>query len=55
VHCVACGEGLAEAVYSVLDESMRYPLCLECDKKVDLCLLVVEWEAQVRIDQLSEV
>ena len=44
MECWACGEELAEGevVYDERDETQRYPLCIVCDKTVDVRLLVVE-------------
>lgn len=46
MECAACGRELAEAVYSVDDESQRYPLCQKCDEVVDVRLLLLEQVAQ---------
>jgi hypothetical protein len=55
MDCVACGVVLAEPVYSVEDEECRYPLCRECDKSVDLRLMLMEAQAQGEIDMIAEM
>ncbi len=55
MDCWACGEGLAGPVYHEDDESQRWPLCSECDKTVDLRLMLLEAQAQGEIDQLAEM
>jgi len=57
VFCVQCGKRLrpSRVRYCVDDESQRWPLCSECDKTVDLRLMLMEAQAQGEIDQLAEM
>jgi len=56
VDCVQCGKRLkpSRVRYLIEDECQQWPLCSECNKTVDLRLLLLEAQAQGEIDRIAE-